>query len=285
MLTLHQGWLGVRQLTVFLNQELARKIEYGVVRGNRDLVEAWNSSGFSTTVMTKEFNHALAIYGGAECPVNETVGLGMFSPVAESTIEEIERFYHANHHASVIRVCPLAHPSLIEFTRQRGYVLNGFSYRWILDLNSWEPRCEVADSRVQMATKEEEMEWARVVAAGFADVDAVPVDQNLDLDRAFFRMQNSIPVLAFENGVAAAGGIVALGDEVAALFATSTRRSYRKRGLQTALLDWRLRFAKENGATIATIETEPGSNSQRNAERMGFRLAYVTAELVRPAQS
>ena len=76
--------------------------------------------------------------------------------------------------------------------------------------------------------------------------------------------------------------ILALNNGIAALFTTSTRSSFRKRGLQTALLDWRLRFAKENGARIATIETDPGSDSQRNAERFGFRLAYVTVELVKP---
>jgi GNAT superfamily N-acetyltransferase len=126
------------------------------------------------------------------------------------------------------------------------------------------------------------MEWARAIAAGFADADEVPENSNLDLERAFFRMRSSIPVVAIEHGNVAAGGILALNHEVAALFTTSTRLSFRKHGLQSALLDWRLRLAKESGARIATIDTDPGSDSQRNAERFGFRLAYVTAELVKP---
>ncbi|MDQ0191330.1 GNAT family N-acetyltransferase [Alicyclobacillus cycloheptanicus] len=95
-------------------------------------------------------------------------------------------------------------------------------------------------------------------------------------------MKSSIPLLAVEQGVIAAGGVLALNKGIAALFSTSTRPSYRKRGLQTALLDWRLRYAKAHGAEIATIETDPGSDSQRNVERIGFRLAYVTVQLIKP---
>ncbi len=272
-------------MTVFLNQDLAFKIESDLREGNKQVIEAWNRSGFGTTAKAIEVGNSLSVYGGSECPVNETVGLGMLSPVEESVLVEIEEFYHLNNHSAVIRVCPLAHSSLIELTQKRGYILNSFSYRWILDLSAWRSSFDLSDPRIRIATSNEEMEWARAVAAGFNDVDDVSKEQNLDLDRAFFRMQNSIPVLATENEVVAAGGILAINHEIAALFATSTRPSYRKRGLQTALLDWRLRFAKDNGARIATIETDPGSDSQRNAERVGFRLAYVTAELIKPVSN
>jgi GNAT superfamily N-acetyltransferase len=272
----------VIQVTLFLNEELAYKIERDMREGNKQLVEAWNTSGFGTSAKILEFENALAVYGGADCPINEIVGLGMLSPVDDSILDKVEDFFHSNHHPAVIRVCPLAHPSLIELTKKRGYVLNGFSYRWILDLDSWESQYHGADPRVRIAKEDEEMEWAKAIAAGFADLDNVSEEDNLDLERAFFKMQNSIPVAALVNGVVAAGGILALNNDIASLFSTSTRLSYRKQGLQTALMDWRLRLAKERGARIATIETAPGSDSQRNAERAGFRLAYAAAELIKP---
>jgi GNAT superfamily N-acetyltransferase len=49
----------------------------------------------------------------------------------------------------------------------------------------------------------------------------------------------------------------------------------RRRGLQAALMEARMRYAKEHGCDLAMMVAEPGSNSQRNAERMGFRIAYT----------
>ena len=49
---------------------------------------------------------------------------------------------------------------------------------------------------------------------------------------------------------------------------------FKKQGAQTALLDARLKFAKAQGCQIAIMGALPGSQSQRNAEKNGFRIAY-----------
>jgi hypothetical protein len=40
-------------------------------------------------------------------------------------------------------------------------------------------------------------------------------------------------------------------------------------------LDHRLRYGAEQGCNIAMVVAQPGSASQRNAERQGFRIAYT----------
>jgi GNAT superfamily N-acetyltransferase len=61
-----------------------------------------------------------------------------------------------------------------------------------------------------------------------------------------------------------------------ALFAgAATVPEMRRRGLQTALLAERLRYARLQGCDLAMMVAETGSNSQRNAERQGFRIAYT----------
>jgi hypothetical protein len=45
--------------------------------------------------------------------------------------------------------------------------------------------------------------------------------------------------------------------------------------MQTALLKTRLGFAAEMGCNVAVMGALPGSDSQRNAERQGFRIAYT----------
>ncbi len=267
---------------LYLNRDLARRLEEGLQSGNRETAKAWNALSSESAVRVLEVGDGLAIYGGAGCPVNEAVGLGMSSAVDETALLEIERFYAAHGHRSVIRVCSLAHPTLFDVIRKRGYVLGNFAYRFVLELPSWRSPFDKADVRVRKATGDEELAWARTVFMGFADDDRVPEDREIELERSFFRMAGVVPMIAVEGGQPAAGGAVAIGDEVAALFAASTLRSYRRRGLQTALLDGRLRLAKARGASIATVETDPGSDSQRNVERMGFRLAYAAVQMTRP---
>jgi hypothetical protein len=45
--------------------------------------------------------------------------------------------------------------------------------------------------------------------------------------------------------------------------------------LQGALLSERLRYARTHGCDLAMMVAEAGSESQRNAERKGFRIAYT----------
>ena len=48
-----------------------------------------------------------------------------------------------------------------------------------------------------------------------------------------------------------------------------------KTGLCITLLEERLRYGASHGCTVAMMVTQPGSGSQRNAERHGFRIAYT----------
>ncbi len=269
---------------LFLNHALAARLEKDLRNGNKQLVQTWQSLDSESQAVALEMDGILAVWGGPDSPINEAVGLGMSSPVDDGMVNQIEQFYASNHHPSVIRVCPLAHSSLITILQQRAYVLSSFAYRWVLDLGSWNSPFEEADERVRVARSGEELMWARTVSSGFSDMETVPEGYDLYLDRAFFRMPGAIPVLSVVNDQPAAAGVLALNKGMAALFATSTLPSHRGHGLQTAMLDWRLRYAKENGARIATIETDPDSASQRNVERMGFRLAYVAVQMTRPLE-
>jgi GNAT superfamily N-acetyltransferase len=72
-----------------------------------------------------------------------------------------------------------------------------------------------------------------------------------------------------------ATGVLAIHDGVAHLAGASTIPAGRKQGAQQALLDARLRYAVEQGCDLALMGAAPGSGSQRNAERHGFRIAYT----------
>jgi predicted acetyltransferase len=64
-------------------------------------------------------------------------------------------------------------------------------------------------------------------------------------------------------------------EDVAVLAGASTIPEARNRGAQNALLSARLRFASENGCKLAMMGASPGSQSQKNAQKNGFNIAYT----------
>jgi GNAT superfamily N-acetyltransferase len=81
--------------------------------------------------------------------------------------------------------------------------------------------------------------------------------------------------LAEKDGKPIAAAALFIHDGVALLAGASTIPEARRQGAQSVLLDARLRYAYEAGCDLAMMCAEPGSSSQRNAERQGFRIAYT----------
>ena len=52
--------------------------------------------------------------------------------------------------------------------------------------------------------------------------------------------------------------------------------------MQQALIVARLECTRARGCTLATIVSHPGIPTERNSVRLGFRMAYTRAVLVRP---
>jgi GNAT superfamily N-acetyltransferase len=69
-------------------------------------------------------------------------------------------------------------------------------------------------------------------------------------------------VLCIHEGVALFGG-------------SATVPELRRRGLQAALLHKRMAYAFDQGCDVVMMVAQPGSDSQRNADRKGFRIAYT----------
>jgi len=70
-------------------------------------------------------------------------------------------------------------------------------------------------------------------------------------------------------------------DHLVLICGDGTLPQFRHRGVQTQLLRARLAHAQREGCKLAAICTQPGSGSQRNAERQGFRTVYARTMLVR----
>jgi hypothetical protein len=89
------------------------------------------------------------------------------------------------------------------------------------------------------------------------------------------RTNGGRPFLARLNGRPIAAGGFQMYDDVCILAGAATVPDARKMGAQNALLGARLRFAIENGCSLAMICALPGSQSQKNAQKNGFSIAYT----------
>ena len=126
---------------------------------------------------------------------------------------------------------------------------------------------------------------ARLVGAGEAELfaqtsaagwrEAGYSDFMLEFGRIHADTEGLHLFLAELEGQAIAAGAVSLHDGVEHLAGASTIPEGRRRGAQLALLDARLRHAAAHGCDVALMGALPGSSSQRNAERHGFRIAYT----------
>ncbi len=86
---------------------------------------------------------------------------------------------------------------------------------------------------------------------------------------------DSLSFLAELDGKPIATGSLIIAGDVALLAGASTVPAARRQGAQLALLEGRLRYAAAQGCTVGMMVAQPGSGSQRNAERHGFRIAYT----------
>jgi GNAT superfamily N-acetyltransferase len=88
-------------------------------------------------------------------------------------------------------------------------------------------------------------------------------------------------VLARVDGEPAGTGSLVIDGGVGWLSGDSTLPRYRRRGVQQAIQRHRLQLARDAGCDLAVIEATPGGASQRNTERLGFRIVYTHVKFVK----
>jgi hypothetical protein len=116
--------------------------------------------------------------------------------------------------------------------------------------------------------------WVRTAFQGGLDSDDARPDRSAII-AAYPYMTHAACYMAWVDGEPAGAATLAIHEGVAELFGASTRPRFRNRGVQLALLDARLADAVRAGCDLATVHTDPGTASQRNVERLRFRLAYT----------
>ncbi|CAG0954612.1 hypothetical protein PHYC_00392 [Phycisphaerales bacterium] len=222
---------------------------------------------------------------------NGAVGLGLNGAVSRAEIDELVEFYTSKGIEPRVEVCPFADESLIRGLADLGFVVRLFEMTFYRALDRQEtvrpPQhtphgIEIAalDAGDDGAVRE----YATVCVTGFAPPGETIRPEFIDAVAKTARHPRVTGVVArYEGRIVAAGGMEASG-ESAGLFGLSVLPEFRRRGIQQAMIAWRLNEASRRGSRIACIAGKPGEGTERNVRRMGFMLAYTKVHMVKPGE-
>ncbi|HEV7242889.1 MAG TPA: GNAT family N-acetyltransferase [Thermoanaerobaculia bacterium] len=250
---------------------LSRRLDRCEANTNAALVESRARLFPETGAAWIDVNGTYALFDGVQSPVTQTFGFGLFAPPTPDDLAKLEDFLLSRGAPVFHEVSPLAPPETLEVLGSRGYrpvELTSILYRPIVLMESNSP------VRTRIIDEGEEELWSATAAEGWSETAGLDEFMHA-LGRVTANARGASAFLAELDGRAIGTGAIAIHNGIALLAGASTIPSQRKQGAQKALLEARLRHAAEQGCDLATMGALPGSASQRNAERQGFRIAYT----------
>jgi GNAT superfamily N-acetyltransferase len=262
-------------MAIFCDKGISQKLERTEARANVDFVVSRARIQSESGAEWIEVAGTYAMFDGVESPLTQTFGLGVFEEITEAHLDEIEVFFR-KHEAPVFHeVSPLADPSLMTLLSDRGYRPFELTNVMFRELGGGEDRKVNPDIVTRVINKGEIEMWARTAGEGWSTEMPGLEDFMYNFTLIAAQSEGARPFIGELDGKAIATGKLYVYDDVALLAGASTIPSGRRQGAQTALLDARLRLAGDEGCTLAIMSALPGSQSQRNAEKNGFRVAYT----------
>ena len=225
-----------------------------------------------------------AIFAGKTSPITQAFCIGLYGPVSDAEMDRLEDFFHSRSAAVNIEHSPHADLSVAGHYAKRGYYPIEFSNTLFrpLDVTAL-PRDTSGSEQLEIRpiTSAEADLWTRTVCQGFAEQIAI-TPELLETVSCFVHSLIATCFLALVEGTPAGGAALGTHEGVAIVNGASTLPQYRNRGIQSALLRIRLAYAAEKGCDLAMTNTGPGTVSQRNVERQGFRVAYSRTKYFHP---
>jgi len=260
----------------FADLALSRRLERTEAQSNIDFVEARALAFPDSDARHLEVAGAHAMFDGVDSPLTQTFSLGIEQPVTRADLDRLEGFFRDLGAPVFHEVSPLADQTALSLLNEAGY--EPFEFTSVM----YQPITEDMFSNASTSGKvraraigaDENEVWAETSARGWDESRELSAFM-LTFARVSARKTSGHAFLAELDGKPIAAGGLTIHGGVALLAGASTVPEGRRLGAQNALLETRLRFAAEKGCDVAMMCALPGSASQRNAERQGFRITYT----------
>jgi GNAT superfamily N-acetyltransferase len=259
---------------LFSNIALSRRLEHAEGQACLQFAEARRRSFPDSGAEWMRCAGAYVVFDGPDSPVTQTFGLGLFKDLTLDALPEIERFLQERGARVQHEVSPFAGAAALDLLCARGY--RPVEISSVLYQAVQEPVVALPSGiTVRVIGPEEMPVWNEISLRGWTHEHPELVEFMSAMMGLASARTNSVLFLAELDGVPGAAGTLAVHEGVALFGGAATVPDLRRRGLQTALLEERMRYAAGAGYDLAMMVTEVGSESQRNAERKGFRIAYT----------
>lgn len=263
-------------LFTFSDLYLSRRLELTEGMSSAAFVEARAKAFPELAAAWRRIGGALAMFDGPGSPLSQTFGLGIFQTPTAEDFEKIETFFSERGSDTNQEVSPLADPTTLTLLNERNYHPIEFTSLLYQSLSA-KPTQKIAWNdaiKVKICAPEEYAIWTSTMVEGWSELqEYLPFLQ--EIGEVNTHRSDATLFLAELGGQPVAASLLSVHEGVALLAGASTIPSARRQGAQLALLESRLFYAREQGCELAMMGATPGSSSQRNAERHGFRIAYT----------
>lgn len=262
---------------IYSDLKLSQKLERTEATANVDFVETRARLFPDSGAAWIEVGGTYAMFDGVDSPLTQTFGLGMFESATAEHLAEIETFYKQREAPVFHEVSPMADISLLALLNERGYQPVELTSVMCQTLDGATLRPSTKESGIipRLISDDESELWTRVSAAGWRSEGELFAEFMTNFGHINTECSGSHPFIAEANGGPVATGMLFIYDDVAILGGASTIPEARNQGAQNALLHARLRFAYESGCTFAMMCALPGGQSQKNAQKNAFQIAYT----------
>jgi GNAT superfamily N-acetyltransferase len=266
----------------FVDRALARRLESAEEMPQVHHAEWCLKNQPNSIAAVEEVAGGHMIFAGLGSPIGRAVGMSFSAPVTAADMDRLEHFYFSRKAPAKVDYCPLSDPSLLELTRERGYGIEELNNVLARKLDPTEKFPVRGGFDIRASGPDEASVFSGILRQSFFPDGGETEGFDQMLSPMFF-FPGSLTLVAEIDGkvVATGAGLIIPEHKIVGLYGAGTLKEYRGRGLQTAILERRMQVAAEAGCEYAVIITQGGTTSMRNAERLGFRVTYSKATLVK----
>jgi GNAT superfamily N-acetyltransferase len=267
----------------FIDKALARRLESCEEIPQVEYARVFQKTRPEIGAAVEEICGGHMVFAGPGSPIGRATGAGLDCPFSAADLDRIEQFYRSHGAPSQVDLCPMHGPEIFEMFKERGYSiaeLNNVLYRK-LDVAMKFSTSAPSGCEIRRARREEAEAAGAIVESAFFP-DGAP-EAFRGLIAPLYEMERGLAYVATldKRLVACGTGVVIPERRMLALCGAGTLAEFRGRGLQTALLMARIQAAIEAGCEYAVVVTQGGTTSQRNVERLGFRVAYSKVTVIK----
>lgn len=211
-------------------------------------------------------NSGWMVYDGPESWANYATGLGLNGPVTAAEIQQLIDFYDSHGVDARVQTTPYQDPSLFSALVEHGFMFDDFETMLVHDLET-----------IPDASKPD-LKFVKIDPLKRADVKAFVEAHNIGFfvptslaitERLAQHPRCKLWLLELDGELVGSGGLE-LFEESAVLIAGAVFPEARRKGIQTAFINHRLRVARELGMSYALVGSVPNGATERNALRQGF---------------